>query len=374
MGDRPLKILHLMSCRGWSSDAYWAGRIVCELERVGQDVTLAFRLGVPKVETGLRDLGVNRLARLEMASGLAPGADVRDLIALRRLLPEFDLVHVHRGKEHWLATVANLLLPAPRPLVRTRHIMLPVKAHPPNRWLYARTDLVITVSEAYRQGYLATGLVAPDRLLALPGGVDSRRFTPDAKGLRFRQWLGVTAEDRVVGVVARLRPMKGHPTFLEAIARLARHYPGLRAVLIGEGPERDRLQQLTGRLGLGERVSFLGHVEPLPEAIAGLDVGVYASDASEGMGRVLFEYMSAGRPIVATQVGLAAEIFRNGESALLVPPRDPVALADGIRRLLHDRGHSATLGANARRLVEERYSGEVVATRLLERYRLLVSG
>ena len=361
-----------MSCRGWSSDAYWAGRIVHELERLGQDVTLACRRGAPKVEAGLQALGVSRFTHLEMASGLAPLADFRDLRVLRRVLPRFDVVHVHRGKEHWLASVANRLLPAPRPLVRTRHIVQGVRAHPLNRWLYARTDLVVTVADAYRRRYLATGLVPPERLLTLQGGVDARAFTPNADGPGFRRALGFTEADRVAGVVARLRPMKGHRTFLEAMGRLAVDDPQVRVVLIGEGAGEKELRDLRWATGLGERLKFLGHVEPLPQAMAALDVAVYPSHDSEGMGRVLFEYMAAGLPIVATRVGLAPEVLEDGESALLVPPGEVAPLAAAIRRLLDDRPLAARLGKTARRLVEERYSGEVVAARLLERYRRLV--
>ena len=372
MSDRPLKALHLMSCRGWSSDAYWAGRIVHELERQGQEVTLACRHGIPRVAAALRALGVNRFISLQMVSGFAPVADLRDLSALRLLLPRFDLVHVHRGKEHWLAAVANRLLPVPRPLVRTRHIVLPVKSHVLNRWLYRQTDLVVTVSEAYRESYLATGLVPPSRLLTLTGGVDARAFRPEVDGLGFRRSLGFTPEHRLVGVVARLRVMKGHRTFLEAMSHLVSADPLLRVLVIGEGPDGNELRALGRSLGMGERLKFLGHVEPLPPALAALDVAVYPSHASEGMGRVLFEYMATGRPIVATRVGLVPEVLKDGDSALLVPPREPAYLATAVRHLLDERLLAAKLGATARQLVEERHSGEVVAARLLHWYRRLV--
>ncbi|MBI1894378.1 MAG: glycosyltransferase family 4 protein [Candidatus Rokubacteria bacterium] len=372
MSDRPLKTLHLMSCRGWSSDAYWAGRIVQELERQGQEVTLACRPSIPKVAAALRALGVNRFISLQMVSGFAPVADLRDLSALRLLLPRFDLVHVHRGKEHWLAAVANRLLPVPRPLVRTRHIILPVRSHSLNRWLYRQTDLVVTVSEAHRESYLATGLVPPSRLLTLTGGVDARVFRPEVDGLGFRRALGFTPEHRMVGVVARLRAMKGHRTFLEAMSQLVGRDPLLRVLVIGEGPDGDGLRRLGESLGMGEGLRFLGHVEPVPQALAALDVAVYPSHDSEGMGRVLFEYMASGRPIVATRVGLAPEVLKDGDSALLVPPREPASLATAVRHLLDDRSLAAKLGATARQLVEERHSGEMVATQLLDRYRQLV--
>ena len=88
---------------------------------------------------------------------------------------------MHRGKEHWLAAAANRLSATPRPLVRTRHIVQPVRPHALNRWLYGdATTSRVTVSEAIRRQYVAAELVAPERVVALPGGVDAERFHPSA--------------------------------------------------------------------------------------------------------------------------------------------------------------------------------------------------
>lgn len=96
-------------------------------------------------------------------------------------------------------------------------------------------------------------------------------------------------------------------------------------------------------------------------AVREFDVALYPSLASEGMGRVLFEYMAAARPIVATTVGVAPEILAHGESALLVPPGDADALARAVIEMLESPDDAARMGGTARRLVEQRYSGAVVA-------------
>lgn len=356
-----------MSCHGWSSDAYWAARMVVEQQRLGHDAVLAVREGA-KILPRLRAMGAGELLPLRLAGGLAPVRDLADLRALRRLLPVFDLVHVHRGKEHWLAALA----PSPIPVVRTRHIAQPIRPHPPNRWLYARTALVIAVSEAIAGRCLA--LVRPERLAVLHGGVDAEAFRPDLDGAEVRRAHGIPPAVPLVGVAARLRAMKGHATFLEAAAELAARFPAVRFVLMGEGPEEPAIRAGIARLGLDGRVVLAGHVEPLSPALCALDVAVYPSRSSEGMGRALFEYMAAGRPIVATRVGVAPEVLRDGESALLVPPESPGALAAAIARLLEDPALARRLGQAARQAVESRYAGREVARRLLELYAGVAEG
>src|SRR2546428_9001190 len=128
-----------MSCRGWSSDAYWAARVSRELERRGHQVTLGCRAGSEaRVIAPARSLGVRRTETFAFASGIAPLADAADVRRLVAKLAETDIVHVHRGKEHWLAAAANRLSRPPRPIVRTRHIAQAGRPHAANRWLYRR--------------------------------------------------------------------------------------------------------------------------------------------------------------------------------------------------------------------------------------------
>src|SRR5207247_10987971 len=187
--------LHLVAWRGGSSDAYWAAGISAALERAGHDVTLVCKRGSERrVIARAREAGAGRIETLGFAGGVKP-TDVSDLRRLVGWLGTTDVVHVHRGKEHWLAALANRLSRTPRPLVRTRHIVQPVRPHALNRWLYREaTTLVVTVTEAIRRQYVAAGLVPPERVVSLPGGVDAERFRPAADGGAARRALGVAAD------------------------------------------------------------------------------------------------------------------------------------------------------------------------------------
>ena len=139
-----MRILHLVSCRGWSSDAYWAARISRELERRGHEVTLGCRRGTEAaVIERAKAEGVGRIETFEFAGGVRLAADGADVRRLARALLACDVVHVHRGKEHWLAAVANRLSSTPRPLVRTRHIVQAVRSHAANRWLYRSATALV---------------------------------------------------------------------------------------------------------------------------------------------------------------------------------------------------------------------------------------
>lgn len=371
---RSLRVLHVMSCRGWSSDAYWAARAVSELEGAGHEAILCARAGTEaRVVKPARELGVKRIETLGLRSGVAPGADLRDLRRLLRWLPKVDLIHVHRGKEHWLGALANRLSRSPRPLVRTRHIVHTVRPHPGNRWLYQKaTDLVITVTCAIGRQYVASGLVSPERVVTLAGGVDAARFHPGLDGRPVRRALGLREGEPLLGLVSGFRVMKGHAIAVEAVARLAREGIMPQVLLVGQGRNEGPVREAIRRAGLETQFRFMGFIRDPPRAMAAMDIGLYVPMESDGMGRVVFEYLAMGRPLIASRVGIVPEILTDGREALLVPAGDPGALAAAIRRLLGDAPLRRALGEAGRRLVEEQYSGARMGERLASLYAGLV--
>jgi glycosyltransferase involved in cell wall biosynthesis len=363
-----VKILHLMSCRGWSSDAYWAARMTRELERRGHAVTLVCR-DAARVIDGMRREGVEPATTLAFASGVRPLSDGGDLGRLRAKMASADVVHVHRGKEHWLAAVANRLISTPRPIVRTRHIALTVRPHAANRWLYRRaTSFVVTVTEAIRRQFIASRLVDADRVVALPGGADTERYRPRPRDLQVYGHLGGRPDHPLVGMIAGLRVMKGHAVVVEAAARLATRGIRPHFAFVGRGRMEKAVRDTIDRAGLARQFSLGGFVDDLPPVLAALDIALYVSLESEGMSRVVFEYLAAGRPLIASRVGVVPEVLTDGEHAVLVPAGDAEALADALARLVGDSVARARLGEAGRRLVEQRYSGAYVAAELEARY------
>ena len=369
-----MRILQLVSCRGWSSDAYWAARVTRELERRGHDVTLGCRRGTERaVVDRARAEGVTRVETFEFAGGVRPRADTADVRRLRRAVADTDVVHVHRGKEHWLAVVAARLAGG-RPIVRTRHIAQAVRAHAGNRWLYGRaTQLVVTVSEAIRGQCLAAGLLAPQRIVTLSGGADAEAYRPAPADPELRRTLGGEPGRPLVGMVAGLRVMKGHRLVIEATARLAHEGLRPRIVFVGRGAMEGAVRQAIARAGLEAQVSLGGFAPDLPAVMAALDLALYVPLESDGMSRVVFEYLAAGLPLLAARVGVVPEVLVDGEHAALVPAGDAGALATALAALLEDPGRRRRLGQAGRRLIVERFSGARLAAALEEHYARLTA-
>ena len=368
-----MTIRHIVSCRGWSSDAYWAARAVVELDRAGHDVTLVCKKSSQaRVIRRAKEAGIERLETLHLSSGVSPILDVRDLRQLIAWLPETQVFHVHRGKEHWLAALANRMSNPRRAVVRTRHIVQPIRPHALNRWLYgSATDLVVTVTNAIRDQLVAAGLAPEDRVVALPGGVDTERYRPDvvpAHGLDARALLKVPADVPLIGLVAGFRVMKGHETVVAAAARLAAAGLPFHLVFVGQGPFTERVRGLVQAAGLADRVSLVGFVDELPAVMAALDVALYSALESDGMSRVLWEYLASAVPVVATRVGVVPEVLEDDVTALLVPAGEAGPLAAAIERLLRDGPLRQRLGAAGAELVRERFSGARLAERLTALY------
>jgi glycosyltransferase involved in cell wall biosynthesis len=214
---------------------------------------------------------------------------------------------------------------------------------------YRRFDAVIAVSARLRDAALRRG-VRSDRVHlvrnAWPGGVTfASRDTA-------RRALGLSPEETAVGWVGRMIPVKGADILLRALAELGG--PQATAILIGDGSERQRLESLSGQLGLGTRVRFTGGIEGGARFLPAFDAFVLSS-RSEGTPIVLFEAMAAGVPIVASRVGGIPDVVHDDE-AVLVPPEDTAALAGALRRVLQAPQAAALMAQRALRRLDAAFS------------------
>jgi glycosyltransferase involved in cell wall biosynthesis len=173
--------------------------------------------------------------------------------------------------------------------------------------------------------------------------------------IRLRTDLGIGPTDPVVGVVARLTEQKGHSYLLQAMRFLLDEIPSVRLVIVGDGELRPHLESSTAQLGIKEHVDFLGFRSDARDLMREFDVFILPS-LFEGFGLVLLEAMAAAKPIVATRVGAIPEIVVDGETGLLVPPRDPIALAQALRHLIMNPGLACDLGRCGRQQLEQRFT------------------
>ena len=208
----------------------------------------------------------------------------------------------------------------------------------------------------------------PRKLVTIPNGVDVNWLDPERHSrVEARRELGVPLDAFAVGILASLSPVKGHAELLRAGAIVAAATPSARFFVVGDGELRSDLETLATSLGLGSRVIFTGVRSDVPRVLAALDVSVLAS-YTEGLSNTLLESMAMARPVIATAVGGNRDVVRNGENGLLVPPADPVPLAEAILRLFRSPGEASALGAAARRHVERYYSLEEMVSQYEQLY------
>jgi glycosyltransferase involved in cell wall biosynthesis len=204
------------------------------------------------------------------------------------------------------------------------------------------TTALVCCSRYVQQGVVARFGVDPGETAVVYNGVPVAAFAERARAAR----RGRTDSCFRIGMVARLEAHKDQPTLVRAADRLRRRGPDCEVWLIGEGSRRRELETLIGAQNVPDRVRLLGMRRDVPELVGQLDLFVFATTADEGLGIALIEAMAAGVPVVASDVGACREVLDDGALGLLVPPGDPVALADAIERV---RDAPAAAAARAER-------------------------
>jgi glycosyltransferase involved in cell wall biosynthesis len=182
-----------------------------------------------------------------------------------------------------------------------------------------------------------------------------------------REVLGLSNERPVIGTVARLEPTKGIKYLLDAAAIIDKEFPSVYFVIVGDGPEREFLQQYAVRLGIEKKVFFIGFRDDVPSLLRIFDIAVIPS-VREGLSIFCLEALAAGCPVVASDVGGLAEIITSQKTGLLVPPKNAKALADALISLLKNRLAAAAFGRKGKEMVEEKFTYKNMVERTMNIY------
>lgn len=375
MATRRIRILHLIH-----SSAFGGGPAMVEL--------LCTRLHGDEFEMSLITSGEgempSRLAGLGMRVTCLPlatkGSFVRHLPQLARLLRREspDLIHAHG---HWAASLGQFAIQGAGRFSTIYSAQWPAYLDDTGVYSRARNWLaewlscrlarrVVAVSEQDRRTLIRRHLCAAKKLTVIYNAYDPAKFLTAASDSSRPAPTGGANGRAVLAFVGRLVDQKGCAFLIEAMPRVLQVHAQAKLLVVGEGPERPKLQELVQRLGLADAVRFLGYVPVSAGLFKGIDALVVPS-IYEPFGIVALEAMACGRPVVASAVGGLREIVEDGKTGLLVKPGRSDDLSTAIVRLLDTPAILSEMGRAALRRVQERFSPEVALQAYAAEYRQL---
>lgn len=340
------------------------------LSSKGHEVSIAYLTGPERLMPSSKEVKVYSIGMTKNPLSLAFGF-FRLLRLIHRLAP--DVIHSHMVHANIISRIARIFSRVPR-LVCSAHSRneggsLRMLAY---RMTDGLADVSTNVGADAVQAFEAAGAVPKGKMLSMVNGIDVEKFMPDAaRRLTVRSALGFSQEHAVILAVGRFYEAKDYPNLLQAFATLKDKFPHARLCIAGDGPLMSQVKKLAVDLELDGHVDFLGARNDVPDLMRAADIYVLSS-AWEGLPLVVGEAMASEKLVVATDCGGVRELL--GEAGILVAPRNPAALADGLREaLIMPANEASTLGSRARTRIVDNYSLDSVADGWVELYSRLSS-
>ncbi|MDQ3132072.1 MAG: glycosyltransferase [Acidobacteriota bacterium] len=236
--------------------------------------------------------------------------------------------------------------------------------------VFKTANRIVANSEAVKK-YLINENVAADKINVIYNGLDMERLTPmETNRIKIRESMDLPIDENIkfITLVANLRhEVKNQPMFLRAAQKVLRKFPKTHFVLAGEGELKTNLENLARKLEIEKNTHFIGRCTHIPELLSISYVCVLTSFA-EGFSNSILEYMSAGKPVVATEVGGAAEAIIENETGFLIKSDDDEAMANRLTELLENEEKAVRFGEKAKRIVKEKFSMRNQLDKTLELY------
>jgi glycosyltransferase involved in cell wall biosynthesis len=370
-----MKVLHLFSDWKWTGPAEPVVNLCRELQALGVEVLLACRRpmeGYPvSIEGRAKERGVKVSTAFHLNRYLDPKETLQDFYCLPGFLQKggFKIVHSHLSHDHALGAWASRRCGIP--LVRTNHKARPLKKSLGNRWLLSRaTDGLVEFSKRALEENVRSFGLDPQRCLLVEGAVDLERFDPSRTSGDVRAALGVSPQEVLVGIVARMQRHRRFGLLLEAMLILTQKNLPVKLLVLGRGTHmREVAVEPARRMGLQDRVIFPGYRgEDYVEYLSAIDLKVFLVPGSDGTCRAVREAMAMGKPIVCTRRGILEELVEDGVTGILVE-EEPEALAAALEKMVLTPELRVAMGEAARRRALRDFSIAEQALRTAEFYR-----
>ena len=342
-----LHILHTEAAAGWGGQEI---RVLQEtrllLER-GHRVSLVCQAHSP-LEERARSISNSRFHLIPISMKSAFSLWVFLTLYRYVLKNNLDVIHTHSSVDSWLGGVVGKLSGVP--VIRTRHVSLPVNDFFPNHLLYSYIPKrILTSGNMIADIVKQVRCVGSNKVVSIPAGVDLRKFDSEISGEKIREELKVDSNQILIGKIGVVRGWKGHNYFLEAIPLILKNIPYAKFVIAGNGPGFKEIKSKVKLAGIENKVDLLGHREDVPEIMAALDVQVLASFAGEGTPQVIPQAFAMKTPVVATKIASIPDLLGQGKRGILIEPENALSLAEGVLKTIRNP-------EIAKRLVENAYS------------------
>ena len=247
-----------------------------------------------------------------------------------------DIIHTHSSIDSWLAGIVGKFLDIP--VIRSRHISIPIKTNFLNNWLYSYIPKrIITSGEAISEVVASVPGVDRADIKSISAGVDFKRFDFNIDCSKIKKELKINSNQFLIGKIGVIRGWKGYDYFVDCAPIVLEQFPQARFVIVGSGPGYEAIQSKVKNKNLEKFIFLLGHREDIPEIMGGIDIQILASYSGEGTPQVIPQAFAMKTPLVATSVGSVPELLGHGERGILVEPKNSEDLAKGILRLLKNR-------------------------------------
>jgi glycosyltransferase involved in cell wall biosynthesis len=374
--NKGIRILHLISGDLWAGAETQAAILLSWLKKNPAFKLSAIVFNEGQLSQTLESLGIPvYVFREKRGNSFWLFLKVRRVLSKRQV----QILHAHRYKENIIGGLASLFSGVPYRVKTVHGLNEPLKGLKKmkanlyyflDRWITKLLfDRIIAVSSqiAEKLQYNFSG----PRIVCIHNCVDLQKVKPSHSPLEVKKSLGIKEDSPLIGTAGRLVPVKGLDYLLKATPIMLERSSGLKVLIVGEGPERTNLERLASQWGIDSKVIFAGQREDVYDLISAMDLFVLPS-LSEGIPMALLEALALGVPVLASHVGGIPEVLVQGQTGLLVPPRDEKALADACLYLLENKEKARLLADRGKKLVQDRFSAEIMAQKVTHLYQSLI--
>jgi len=321
-----------------------------------------YRVFVATSTNGLFTSELNRLGIEVFSVDMSRQLTLKPIYQIKKIIRnnEIDLVHSQGARADFFARSAGRIANAPHILCTVAMPVEGFEVGPLRKTIYRFMDGLseryvekfIVVSESLKNTLIKERGIPPHRVVRIYNGIEIDKYNPKLKKTSFRNNWGIPPAVPIVGAIGRMVWQKGFEFLIKAIPDIVEVTPDTRFLLVGDGPLRPNLENLARKLNVYDRIIFTGFRSDIPDLLSTTDVLAVPS-LQEGFPMITLEAMAMAKPVVATQIQGITEQIVDGKEGVLIPPRNPEALARTVQRLITDKELSARLGRTARSRVED---------------------